>query len=100
MPTNDSYILAERPQERMAIAMRNFYELWQESGRGGLPSVAVCEEYINHFFQKEISSVVHETIRKIRDMRDTATDKLEHDAALQMMISSAVIESKLALRHL
>lgn len=100
-PKNRSYILAERPAERMGIAMVNFFDLWRDAhGPNAIPGVSDCETYINDFLDKEVLAVKWGTIEKLRDMRDEATDQMVHETARDMMIANSGVEEKLKLKHL
>src|SRR6267378_6762181 len=90
---NRSYILAERPAERMGIAMVNFFDLYREAnGPNAIPNVDACEKYIKAYLDKEVLRVKWGTIKQIRAMRDDATDLMEHDCARDMMIADSEIE--------
>ena len=98
---NRSYILAERPAERMGIAMVNFQSLWREAhGPNAIAGVDDCEKYIKAYLDKEVLRVKWGTIKQIRAMRDDATDMMEHDTARDMMIADSEIEKSLKLEHL
>lgn len=101
MPTNRSYILAERPAERVGIAMVNFFDLWREAhGPNAIPGVSDCEAYITDFLDKEVLAVKWGTIEALKNMRDEVTDKMMHETARDMMIANSRIEEKLKLKHL
>lgn len=96
-----SYQRAERHAERVGIAMANFMRLWRETyGPNSIPGVRDCEDYIGDFLDREIDARVWGVIKQMKDMRDDATDQLEHDTSLRMMVASAKIEEKLKLEHL
>jgi len=100
-PRNRSYILAERPPERMGIAMVNFYDLWRDAhGPHAIPGVKDCEDYITDFLANEVLAVKWATIEQIMSMRDVNIDKLKHDTARDKMLANAGVEKKLLLKHL
>lgn len=101
MVPNRSYILAERPAERMGVAMVNFYALWREAhGPNAIPGVDDCERYIKAYLDKENLRVKWGTIQELKKMRTLKTDEMEHDCARDMMIADSEVEKSLKLEYL
>lgn len=97
-PTNRSYILAETPTERIAIAVANANDVWRDTHPdASMPNEAFLEDYLDPFVECEVLTA---RLGQSRKEQDLVTIRDEHEMAHKLMLIKAVIEKRLRLEHL
>jgi hypothetical protein len=94
---NGSYILADTPEERLAIAVVSANELYfRLHPMGVLPGYGFYEDFLAPFLTREILNA------QLEQLHSGAADKaaVERELAKKIMEANALIEKRLHLEHL
>lgn len=95
---SESYILAETPEERIAIATINANKRWrQQHPAMDFPTVEFYTQLQGAFIHKEILTAQLGVMRKAKD---ELTHKVESALAHQLMRENAEIEQILKEEHI
>jgi len=95
---SQNYILAESMDERVAVIMVRFYELWRTAyGPDALPDIETCRKFIKSSVWKEALVCAH---GYLHHMKDEVTMKVDQKLAHDIMLHGADVELKLKLEHL
>lgn len=92
-----SYILAESPEERIAISVINANKRWQAHHGTGYPTSEYYQRLLGPFIRKEILVAQLGVMRKAKD---ELTHKVESELAHQLMRENAEIEQILKDEHI
>jgi hypothetical protein len=92
------YILAETMEERIAVMMVQFYELWRVANGPEVPlDMETCRKFIRPAVWKEALVCAH---GYLHHMKDEVTMKVDHKLAHDIMLHGRDVEEKLKLEHL
>ncbi len=95
---SQSYVLAQTMDERVAVMMVKFYQLWNESPMSGtLPDVETCRKFIKSSVWTEALVCAHGYLHQ---MKNEVTIRVDQKLAHDIMVNRADVEKKLLLEHL
>lgn len=96
---NLSYIMAETAEERVAIGVINFLEVWYASNgipEPPMPGVEYLKLALKPHMIKEVLTKVHGEL----SLREQSMQERQHMAANGIMIANAEIQKSLKPEHL